>query len=257
MIKSPLKKRITDLDLTIGSWVTIANSAIAELMSETGGFDWLVLDMEHSVIELTQAQELIQAIELHGTPALVRLTSNDRNQIKRVMDAGAHGVIVPFVNSAADAQHAVESVYYPPVGARGTGLARAQGYGASFQEYKSWLEENGVVIVMIESIDAVPVIDEILAVPGVDGFIIGPYDLSSSIGVPGQFDDPRVVEAIQTICESGKAAGIAGGIHVVEPDLNTLNKYIDDGFTFIGYGMDIRFLDTICRDHLNKLGRIQ
>jgi 2-dehydro-3-deoxyglucarate aldolase len=252
-----LKQKLSGNELTIGSWITLAHSGIAELMANTGGFDWLVIDMEHSVIELRDAQEMMQAIDLGGIAPLVRLTSNDENLIKRVMDAGAHGVVVPFINSADDAERAVRSVYYPPLGIRGTGLARAQGYGASFPEYKSWLEENGVVIVMIEHIDAVGKIDEILAVPGVDGFIIGPYDLSASLGVPGEFDDRRVVEAIDEICAGGKAAGKPGGIHVVEPDLDRLKKYVDDGFTFIGYGMDIRFLDRICRDHLKIISEFK
>ncbi len=252
-----LKNKLTRNELTIGSWITLAHSGIAELMAKTGGFDWLVLDIEHSVIELRDAQEMIQAIDLGGIAPLVRLTANDENQIKRLMDAGAHGIIVPFINSKEDAEKAVRAVYYPPIGTRGTGLARAQGYGASFPAYKEWLAENGVVIVMIEHIDAVNKIDEILAVQGVDGFIIGPYDLSASLGVPGDFADPRVVEAIEKICAGGKAAGKPGGIHVVEPDLKLLKKYIDDGFTFIGYGMDIRFLDAICRDHLAEIGKFK
>lgn len=245
-----LKQKLKANKTAIGSWITLGNSSIGELMARTGGFDWLVIDMEHSVIELRDAQELMQAIDLAGVPPLVRLTSNDENQIKRVMDAGAHGVVVPLVNSKEDAERAVRSVYYPPKGTRGVGLARAQKYGASFSAYKDWLDKNAVVIVMIEHIDAVDAIDGILSVDGVDGYIIGPYDLSSSLGVPGEFDNSKVVNAIDRICAAGKAAKKAGGIHVVEPDLELIRKYIDDGFSFIGYGMDIRFLDTICRDHL-------
>jgi len=248
-----LKKKLNHNELTIGSWITIAHSSIAELMAKTGGFDWLVIDMEHSVVELRDVQEIIQALDISGVQPLVRLTSNDENQIKRVMDAGAHGVVVPLINSKGDAERAVQSVYYPPLGTRGAGLARAQEYGASFQEYRKWLEKNAVVIAMIEHRKAVENIIEILNVPGIDGYIIGPYDLSASLGVPGNFDDPRVIKAIKEIYAGGQATGKAGGIHVVDPDLQTLKKFIDDGFTFIGYGMDIRFLDTICRDHLTKI----
>jgi 2-dehydro-3-deoxyglucarate aldolase len=252
-----LKSRLAQNQLTVGTWITLAHSSIAELMAATGGFDWLVIDMEHSVIELRDAQELMQAIDLKGVVPLVRLTSNDENLIKRVMDAGAHGVIVPLINSADDARKAVNAVYYPPTGTRGTGLARAQGYGATFPAYKEWISENAVVIVMIEHIDAVEAFDEIMAVPGVDGYIIGPYDLSASLGVPGQFDDPRVIEAIDKVLSAGKAINKPGGIHVVEPDMALLNHYIERGFTFIGYGMDIRFLDHICRTQLKELGRIK
>ncbi|NQU57187.1 MAG: 2,4-dihydroxyhept-2-ene-1,7-dioic acid aldolase [Rhodospirillales bacterium] len=247
-----LKQQLKENKTTIGSWITLGHSAIAEIMARAG-FDWLVIDMEHSVIEISQAQQIIQAIDGAGIPTIVRLTSNDENLIKRVMDAGAHGIMVPNVNSAADAARAVAATYYPPKGKRGVGLARAQGYGASFKDYCRWLDDNAVVIVMIEHIDGVNVADEILAVDGVDGYMIGPYDLSASLGIPGQFDDPRVVEAITRIREAGKAAGKPGGIHVVDPDLKVVEQRISEGFSFIGYGMDIRILDTLCRDHLSKI----
>ena len=191
-----LKQKISQNKLTIGSWLTLGHSAIAEIMAASGAFDWRVIDMEHSVIELRDAQEMMQAIGLYDVTPLVRLTSNDENQIKRVMDAGAHGVIVPFVNSREDAIRAVQSVYYPPSGIRGTGLARAQGYGSTFQDFKEWLEENAIVIAMIEHIDAVEEIEKILQVPGIDGYIIGPYDLSASLGVPGSLEDKEVINSI-------------------------------------------------------------
>ena len=247
-----LKRRLKNGETTIGSWVTLGHSAVAEIMAKAG-YDWLVIDMEHSVIELSDAQELMQAIDLGGIPSIVRLTSNDENQIKRVMDAGACGVMVPFVNSAADAKRAVASVYYPPIGRRGVGLARGQGYGATFQEYRTWLNENGLVIVMIEHIDGVNAVDEIFAVDGIDGYMIGPYDLSSSLGVAGEIDNPAVVEAIAKIREAGMRSGIPGGIHVVDPDLDAINKRIEEGFSFIGYGMDVRILDAISRQHLLKI----
>ena len=250
-----LKQRLKNNEITIGSWITLGHSAIAEIMSRAG-FDWLVIDMEHSVIELREAHELIQAIDLGGIPAIIRLTSNDENQIKRVMDCGAHGVMAPFVNCAADAERAVAATYYPPRGKRGVGLARGQGYGATFQDYRKWLDENGLVIVMIEHIDGVNAVDEIFAVDGVDAYMIGPYDLSSSLGVPGNFDDPRVIEAITRIREAGEKAGIPGGIHVVDPDLKVIEQRIGEGFTFIGYGMDVRILDAISRQHLSKIREI-
>lgn len=247
-----LKQKLINNQITIGSWITLGHSAIAEIMARAG-FDWLVIDMEHSVIELREAQEMIQAIDGEGVPTIVRLTSNDINLIKRVMDAGAHGIMVPNINSREGAERAVAAAYYPPRGNRGVGLARAQGYGASFQDYRKWLDENAVVIVMIEHIDGVKVVDEILAVDGVDGYMIGPYDLSSSLCVPGDFKNPLVVEAIKRIREAGEKAGKPGGIHVVDPDLKAVEQRINEGFSFIGYGMDVRILDAISRDHLSKI----
>lgn len=247
-----LKSRLNRSELTIGSWVTLGHPSIAEIMA-AAGFDWLVLDMEHSVLELSEVQTLIQVLDSKQCPAIVRLTSNHPDQIKRVMDAGATGIMVPMIKSAADAKDAVSSMYYPPRGQRGVGLARAQGYGHSFQAYRQWLESNAVVIVMIEHIDAVKAIDDILAVPGVDGYIIGPYDLSGSMGRPGDLNHPDVQAAITQIMQAGHRAQKPGGIHVIEPDPEALQQRIQAGFNFLGYGLDIRILDSICRTHLHNI----
>ncbi len=146
-----LKAKLRRRDLTIGSWITLGHSSVAELMAGRG-FDWLVVDMEHSVINLEQAQQLIQVISLKGVAPLVRVGKNGPCKIKRVMDAGACGVIVPMVNCRQDALQAVASVKYPPEGSRGVGLARAQGYGFGFKEYKNWLGENSIVRSQIEHI---------------------------------------------------------------------------------------------------------
>jgi 2-dehydro-3-deoxyglucarate aldolase len=217
------------------------------------GFDWLVLDMEHSVLELSEIQMLIQVLDGKECPAIVRLTSNHPDQIKRVMDAGATGVMVPMIKSAADAKTAVQAVYYPPRGQRGVGLARAQGYGAKFQQYRDWLEKNAVIVVMIEHIDAVNSIDSILSVDGIDAYIIGPYDLSGSMGRIGEFNHPEVTSAIERVLEAGNRLGKPGGIHVVEPDQDELRQRIAAGFSFIGYGLDIRILDTLCRSHIQSI----
>ena len=192
-MKMKLKQKLINKQLTIGSWITLGNTGIAEILANAR-FDWLVIDLEHTTISLEQAGELIRTIELAGVPSLVRLTSNDENQIKRVMDAGAQGIVVPMVNNANDARKAVLSTRYPPLGVRGVGLARAQQYGASFNEHFAWqadMNSGPVVVIQIESIDAVENLKDILAVHGVDAFIIGPYDLSCSMGIPGEFNHPE------------------------------------------------------------------
>lgn len=247
-----LKEKLACNALTIGSWITLGHPTIAEIMAASG-FDWLVLDTEHSVLELSDVQMLIQVLDAQGCPAIVRLTSNHPDQIKRVMDAGATGIMVPMVKTAADAEAAAQAVYYPPRGCRGVGLARAQGYGARFQQYRHWLEDNAVVIVMIEHIEAVEAIESILSVPGIDAYIIGPYDLSGSMGRPGELDFPEVQAAIEQVKAAGQRLGKPGGIHVVEPDPDQLRHHVQGGFSFIGYGLDIRILDTVCRTHLHDI----
>ena len=249
-----LKKKIKSGELTLGSWITLAHPAIAEILAKAG-FDWLVVDLEHSTISIKQAGDLIRIIDLAGSTPLVRLTSNDTNQIKRVMDAGSRGIIVPMVNSREDAIKAVAATRYAPQGIRGVGLARAQGYGVDFQEYLKWQQEEGpVVIVQIEHIDAINNLEEILTTNDIDGFIIGPYDLSCSMGIPGEFEHPEFLKVMDFIKLTAQKLSCVGGLHIVEPDAKKLKQTIDDGYKFIAYSVDIRMLDVSARVTLDSIG---
>ena len=240
----------------VGSWITLAHPAIAEIMAKAG-FDWLAVDMEHSVITIREAEELIRVIDLAGVVPLVRLTSNNPDQIKRVMDAGAHGIIVPMVNSARDAINAVEAIKYPPMGKRGVGLARAQGYGTQFKKYMKWEKAGSTVIVQIEHIDAVYNLEEIFSIDGVDGYIIGPYDLTCSMGIPGQFEHSDFISAMEKIQFVANKMNIMGGIHVIEPEPDQLKQRIEEGFRFIAYSLDIRMLDVASRKGLEQIKEIR
>ena len=250
-----LKQKLQNRELTIGSWITLGHPSIAEIMAKAG-YDWLTVDMEHSAITLHQAQQLIQVIELCGCVPLVRVGDNDPNLIKRVMDAGAHGVIVPMVNTREDAKQAVASVKYPPYGFRGVGLARAQGYGASFEEYKQWNDDESIVIVQIEHIKAVENLEDILTVEGVDGFIIGPYDLSGSLGVPGKFDHPDVIAALEKVKETTNRLDALSGFHVIPPTIEDLQEKVAEGYLFVAHSLDILFLGEGCRSSIEKIKRM-
>jgi len=249
-----LKNKLKNYHLTIGSWITLGDASIAEILVKSG-FDWLVVDLEHSSISIRQASELIRVIDLGGVTPLVRLTSNNVDQIKRVMDAGAHGIVVPMVNTQQDAIKAVSATRYAPTGIRGVGLARAQGYGANFQEYFEWQQENPVVIVQIEHIDALKNLKMILSTDGVDGFIIGPYDLSCSMGIPGEFTHPEFLKVIDNIFSIGKQMNVPAGIHIVEADQAYLKDSIEKGYKFIAYSVDIRMLDSCARSGLSSIQR--
>lgn len=247
-----LKQGLLDGRLLIGSWITLAHPAVAEIMSQNY-FDWLAIDLEHSVITIREAEELIRIINLSGISSLVRLTANNAEQIKQVMDAGSHGIIVPMVNSKADALRAVSAIYYPPKGKRGVGLARAQKYGAGFVDYLKWLESNAVIIVQIEHINAVHNFEDIFSIPEVDGYFIGPYDLSASMGLAGQLDHPQVLEAINHVNKAAKRMQKPGGLHIIEPNPKLLSQKIKEGFKFIAYSLDIRMLDCSCREGLKEI----
>lgn len=256
MVSKRLRNKIKSKVLTFGSWITLGHPAIAEIMAKAG-FDWLVIDLEHSVIGIDMAGDLIRTIDLCGVAPLVRLTSNDPNQIKRMMDAGAHGIVVPMVNTPAEAMQAVAATRYAPAGSRGVGLARAQGYGVNFEDHLKWQSDGPVVIVQIEHKDAVDQLGAILQVPGIDGFIIGPYDLSCSMGIPGHFERVEFVDTMTLIRETGKRVGCPAGLHIVEPDLQRLEQTIHEGYTFIAYSVDIRMLDVGVRQGITKLKEMQ
>jgi len=248
MLKKKLKKR----EITIGSWITLGHTSIAEIMAKAG-FEWLVIDMEHSVITLDIAQQLIQVIEGCGVIPLVRVGENNPNIIKRVMDAGAHGVIVPMVNTSDDAKAAVKAVRYPPLGTRGVGLARAQGYGDRFDEYAATVNKESIVIVQIEYVDAVNNIESIVSVEGIDGCIIGPYDLSGSLGVAGKFDHPDVLAALKKVEQTCQERKVALGMHVIQPDYRLVIDQVAKGYSFIGFSLDILFLGNSCREQLKAV----
>jgi 2-dehydro-3-deoxyglucarate aldolase len=239
--------------VSIGTWITLGHPAIPEIFASSG-FDWLAIDLEHSAITLGEAEELIRIIDLKNVIPLVRLSSNNAEQIKRVMDAGAHGVIVPMVNNACQAAQAVAAVKYPPIGTRSFGLARAQGYGTSFEKYQQWQKENSIVVVQIEHVEAVENLAEILKVPGVDAYFVGPYDLSGSLGVPGQFDHPDFLQAMQKIKQIGAKSGKPGGRHIIEPDPSLLEAAIREGDQFIAYSLDTRMLDKCSREISTLVG---
>lgn len=245
---SSLKSRIARHEVTIGSWVTLGHPAIAEIMAKAG-FDWLTVELEHSSITIEQAEELIRVIDLCGVVPLVRVGENDPVLIRRVMDCGAHGVIVPMVNSRKDAETALNAVRYPPAGARGVGLARAHGYGLDFENYRAWAGENAIVIAQIEHIQGVQNLEEILA-SGVDGFIVGPYDLSGSLGTPGQFANPQFIEALEHIRAVQARCKASAGFHVVPPNPQLVLDKIREGFSFIAYSDDFLFLGETCREGL-------
>jgi len=251
-IKMNLKQKLASNLITIGSWVTISHHSIVEIMA-SAGFDWLVVDMEHSAITLEKTQELILTIQSKNMDALVRVGANDALLIKQVMDAGADGIIVPMVNSKDDAKKAVAAVKYPPEGSRGVGLARAQNYGIGFDEYKDWLKNNSVVIAQIEHKDAAENIREIISVDGIDGAIIGPYDLSASLGIPGELESPLLLNAIEKVENACRETNFPLGYHVIKPDHKEVLEKMDAGYTFIAFSLDFFFLGDKARSEMEAL----
>ncbi len=233
-----LKEKLNRRELTIGSWLSWGFSPTTEVMARSG-FEWLVIDMEHTAIDYAEAHQMIQTIDLAGCVPLVRVGDNDPLIIKRVFDCGAHGILVPMINSPDEARLAVEAAYYPPKGTRGVGLSRAQDYGIGFHDYRARALEQTVVIVQIEHMQGVENLEAILAVEGVDGFIIGPYDLSGSLNQPGNFDHPDVKKALERVSVIMNDSPKPGGYHVVSTNHEELRQRINEGYKFIAYGDDM------------------
>lgn len=241
MKNKTLKLKLKNGQKTIGSWITIPSPNIIEILGQYE-FDWLCLDIEHNMFNQETIVNLIRLIQSFDIAALVRVSSNDEVVIKHVMDAGADGVIIPMVKSRIDARSAVNSVYYPPQGKRGVGLSRAQKYGSGFLEYQDWLKNNAVIIAQIEHYEAISNLSQIVTTDGIDGVLIGPYDLSASMGYPGEFQRPDVQEQLQsfkTICEKHK---VSFGLHIVDPDKNELQNKVEEGYNLVAFGTDFNFL---------------
>jgi len=252
MSKMTLKKKLKNNKISLGCWLTISNPLIPEILAPAG-FDWFCIDIEHTSIDLNELLPLIISIENQKITPLIRVGENNPNLIKRVMDIGAHGIIVPNVNSAEEAIQAVKSVKYPPSGFRGVGLYRAQGYGRNFSDYLRWLKKESIVIVQIENIKAVENIDEIFSVKGIDAFLIGPYDLSGSINKPGNFDDDKFKKMINKILKSAKKYNIPAGFHSVSSDPNEAIKSLNKGYKFLAFSLDSILLQNAAVNALEKI----
>lgn len=252
-LASALRERLARGGTVYGSWISLGSVPAAEIMAGAG-YDFLGIDMEHAPIGVETAAGLIRVIEQAGCSPLVRLPGYDPALAKTLLDAGAHGLIFPDVRSAEMARQAVRSTRYPPAGTRGVGLHRAQGYGPGFRDYFESANDGILVVAQIESAEAVADIAGIAEVDGIDAVMIGPYDLSADLGIPGDFSAEPFAEAVRTVIAEARSAGIAAGYHLVEPDPDALESCVQAGYRFIVYSVDMRILDVGARRGVQAMG---
>ena len=245
-MKGRTKEKLRRGEAALGGWIMIGHPVVAELMAGER-FDFLTVDLEHTATDYAAFQTIAMAVRGSGCDLLARLQSDDPVQAKRVLDAGADGIIVPLVNSRAQAERAAEMARFPPEGIRGAAFSRASDYGRDFQNYFHSHNDNVLVVVMLEHTEAVANADAILSTPGIDAAFIGPYDLSASMGLAGQLDHPDVQAAQRRILESCQAHGVAPGIHVVPLDPERLRRTIDEGYRFVACSLDTEFIIQGCR----------
>lgn len=237
----------------MGTWINSGSPINAEIAAQAG-FDFVVVDVEHSPVDLEATHRMFQAIR-SGNPEsvpMVRAHGVDYSHLKRYLDLGAGGIIAPFVNSAADAELLVRTCKYPPMGDRGVGFCRANAYGSKLPEYVASANDEIVLTVQIEHIKGVEAIDEILAVEGIDAAFIGPYDLSASMGITAQFDHPDYLAAKDKVLKACQKHKIACGLHVVDPDPAQVRAAIREGYTLIAYSLDITILTHFYREGVRE-----
>jgi len=198
--------------------------------------------MEHGPVSLSQLPDLFRALELGGTLPLARVASPLPINCRQALDQGAAGVVIPMISSAAQLQAIINECHWPPRGRRGVGFQRANVFGKFFDAYVQEAQES-LIIAQIEHIDAVNNLESIIAVEGLDAIMVGPYDLSASLGITGEFENKKYLETLSKILSMCAKHKMPCGIHVVQPDPKMLEQRISEGYTFIAYGVDTVFLN--------------
>lgn len=236
-----LRERLRSREPVYGAWTSLAHPSIPEIFTRTG-VDFIGIDLEHSTINQAEAQRMIAASQAGGAACLPRLTSDDTDQIERLLDSGADGLIAPNVSTMAHLEHVVAACKYPPAGKRSYGIARGQGYGFEFGPYTTRWNEQGILIIQIESVQGIEAVETLLAHEGVDGVMIGPYDLSGSLGIPGELSHPRVAEACRRVLDVCQKRGKACGTQLIEPTGESVRDAFGLGYTFVVLASDVFIL---------------
>ena len=236
-----LRNKLNKGGYSIGSWMQIPHASVAEIMG-CADYDWVAVDMEHGAISTHQLPDLFRALELGNTLPLVRVAQGTKKDCKQALDAGAGGVIVPMVENAYQLEKVRNVTRWPPAGKRGVAFSRANLFRKNFDEY---IEEaqKPLLIAMIEHINAIEKLDDILQVEGLDAILIGPYDLSASMGVTAKFEEQKFLDIMRIIKDMADEAKIPCGVHVVSPFVDDLQEKVDDGYRFIAYSIDSVFLN--------------
>ena len=254
MKRNNVRAKLKAGEASVGSWLNLSSSSVAQLMSKVG-FDWLTVEMEHSPISFETAAQNFAILSGNGVAPLLRVPSNSIENIKRALDTGAWGVIVPMVNSKPEAEAVVSAARYAPLGDRSVGgILHAATFDTTTGEYYKNANDEILVVLMAEHVDAIKEADAILSIPGIDVVFIGPNDLHNSMGLPPAFESehPEFLNAVSHILEMAKKHGVAAGIHV--PDAETAKRRIEQGFQFVAVASDAGLMLGKAGDVAKSLG---
>jgi len=233
-----LRRRLQARRRTFGSWISIGHPEIASLFA-TGLGHFIGVDLEHMTTELSTVQSMIRACHEHRRACLPRIFPGNLEQVRRLLDGGADGMIVPQVSTPEDIDRVVDVMRYPPAGQRSFGVAAAHEYGRAFDAYVRAANESLPLIIQVETMAGVENIHALAAHPAVDGIMIGPYDLSGSLGVPGALTHPKVLEASERVIAACAKAAKSCGLHLVHPSREEMDAKLASGLTFLVLGSDV------------------
>lgn len=239
---------------SIGSWMQIPSPSIAEIMGSVG-YDWIAIDMEHGSISVQELPNLCRALELGSTLPLVRIAQGHTKDCKQALDAGAGGIIVPMVESAKQVIEVRNACCWPPTGKRGVGFSRANLFGRFFNDYCEEAQ-SPLLVAMIEGVNALQNLEDILEVEGLDAIMVGPYDLSASMGLTGEFDHPKFKSTMKKMLDLASNKSMPIGTHVVNPSIEELEQRIAEGYKFIAYSIDAVILRNGAISPFEKLNGV-
>jgi 2-keto-3-deoxy-L-rhamnonate aldolase RhmA len=250
MLANRLIRQLRAGETTYGLWVTLESPAVTEIAALLG-MDWICIDMEHGHLGFREVLEHLRAARGYELTTLVRVPAVREDLVKRALDIGAHGVLLPQVQGTADMELAFRFGRYPPRGRRGVGGERAVHWGLGFRDYIAAANEETLIVPIIETREAVEEIDSILATPGLEAIFFGPADLSASSGYPGEWEGPGVAERIMEVRERAAKRGIAAG--VMARSVEDGERRREEGFRMIGLGSDAGLLVEALRGRLEAL----
>ena len=248
--RNPLRAKLRRGERVLGLWVTLAAPAVTEIAAELG-LDWVCIDMEHGATTYADVANHVRAAKGTDLAVFVRVSSVGADTIARSLDLGADGIVLPMVRSADEVRRALEWMRYPPHGCRGLGGERAQKWGMGVDDYIATANDELMLMPMIEHKDAVNEIDEILALPGLDFFFVGPGDLSSSLGHVGQWDTPETARAIAHVVDRAKVHGVVPGIYA--HGAAEIDQRTRQGFRIIAAGSDLPMMIAHIRETLSAV----
>jgi 2-keto-3-deoxy-L-rhamnonate aldolase RhmA len=239
-VRNPLKARLAAGGVAVGTWTYIGHPDVAEMLGRVG-YDWLLFDLEHGALTIDTLQVLLQASAGGTATPLVRVPVGDPIMVGKALDAGAHGIVFPMVSTREDAERAVLACKYPPLGLRGMAPRRCAAYGDVFEEYVATANDEILVVVMIETPQAVTNLDKILSVPGVDAALVGTGDLSMLMGHFADRNHPEFQGALRAILDACRRHGVVPGMGYTATPAKA-NEILEMGFRLIGVGQDDDFL---------------